>query len=81
MVILNSFLTQSVLVLEIALTQMQDLALVLIELHDPHISPSLKSAKSPLDGISSLRCVKCTTIFMKILTSIGPNTHPWSLSH
>lgn len=76
--ILNSFLIQSVLILGIVLTQVQDLALILIELHDPHRRPPLKI---PLDGISSLTCVKCTTTFMKMLINIGPSTYPWSLSH
>lgn len=78
---LNSFLTQSVLVLGIVLTQVQELALVLIELHDSHQNPPLKPAKIPLDGFSSLRWFKCTTIFIGILITIRSSTYPWSSSH
>ncbi|KAK4826170.1 hypothetical protein QYF61_006032 [Mycteria americana] len=58
---LNPFILQSVLILGIALTQVQDLALGLVELHDVHMGPVLKPVKVPLDGIPSLKRIKCTT--------------------
>lgn len=50
-------ITQSVLVFGIALTQVQDLALGRIELHEVPTGYSLK----PLDDIPSLQQVNCTT--------------------
>ncbi|KAK4831706.1 hypothetical protein QYF61_018758 [Mycteria americana] len=57
----NPFIPQSVLILEIALTEVQDLALGLVELHEVHMGPLLKPVKVPLDGIPSLKCINCTT--------------------
>ena len=45
----------------VALTQVQDLALGLAELHEVHMGPLLKLVQVPLDGIPSLRCVNHTT--------------------
>jgi len=47
--------------LVIALTQILDLALSLLEPHEVHTDPLLKLVQVPLDGISSLRCVNWTT--------------------
>jgi len=44
-----------------SLTQMQDLALVLIEPHELHTGPFLKLVQVPLDGIPSFWCVNRTT--------------------
>ncbi|KAK4824889.1 hypothetical protein QYF61_021129 [Mycteria americana] len=52
---------QSVQILVIALTQVQDLALGLVELHEVHRGPLLKLVKVPLDGIPSLKGISCTT--------------------
>ncbi|KAK4826033.1 hypothetical protein QYF61_003854 [Mycteria americana] len=54
-------LQQPVLVLGIALTPLQDFALGLVELHEVHMGPPLKSVKAPLDGITSPQCVDRTT--------------------
>ena len=51
---LKPFSAQLLSVLDIALTQMQDLALVLVELHVVEMGPSLKPVQVPLDSISSL---------------------------
>ncbi|KAK4832517.1 hypothetical protein QYF61_023582, partial [Mycteria americana] len=60
-VALNPFIPQPVLILGIAWTQVQDLALDLVEPHEVHMGPLLKLVQVPLDGIPSLRCVSCTT--------------------
>ncbi|TRZ20684.1 hypothetical protein HGM15179_006408 [Zosterops borbonicus] len=48
-------------VLGIAPTQVQDLALGLVKLHEVPTDPSPKPVKVPLDGIPYLQCVYCTT--------------------
>ena len=48
------FSTHPVSVLEIALTQVQDLMLGLVELHEVGMGSPLKSVQAPLDGIPSL---------------------------
>ncbi|GAB0205392.1 cAMP-dependent protein kinase inhibitor alpha [Grus japonensis] len=58
---LNPLNSQPVLILGIALTQVQDLALGLVELPDVHMVPLLKLIQVPPDGILSLRHVNCTT--------------------
>ncbi|KAK4806146.1 hypothetical protein QYF61_001069 [Mycteria americana] len=58
---LNAFITQSVLILGTAPTQVQDLALGLVELHEVRTGLLLQPVKVPLDGIPSLRHVNCTT--------------------
>ena len=50
-----------VLVLRVALTQMQDHALGLVEPHDVHMGPLLELVQVPLDGIPSFWCVSCST--------------------
>ncbi|GAB0186614.1 mitochondrial enolase superfamily member 1 [Grus japonensis] len=57
----NPFLAQPVVVLGIALTHMQDLALGLVELHEFRMGPPLQPVKVPLDGIPSLQRVNHTT--------------------
>lgn len=57
---LNSFSVQPVCVLQIVPVQVQDLALVLVELLEVCTDPLLKPAKFPIDGISSLLNVDCT---------------------
>ncbi|KAK4810921.1 hypothetical protein QYF61_013329 [Mycteria americana] len=58
---LNAFIPQPVLILGIALTQVQALALGLVELHEVHMGPLLKPVQVPLDGIPSLQQINCTT--------------------
>jgi len=88
----NPFIPQSVLIPGIALTQVQDLALGLVEPHEVHISSLLKLVQVPLDGTASLRRVDRTTYLgvvgklaegaldpamsLKILNSTGPSTDP-----
>jgi len=55
------FIIQPVLILGFAPTQMQDSSLGLVEPHEVHTGPLLKLVQVPLDGISSLRRVNCTT--------------------
>lgn len=57
---LNSFSVQPVCVLQIVPVQVQDLALVLVELLEVCTDPLLKPAKFPIDGIPSLLNVDCT---------------------
>jgi len=47
--------------LRVALTQLQDLALGLVELHVVHTGPLLELVQVPLDGIPSFWLVNCTT--------------------
>jgi len=58
--LLNSPIPQPVLIVGIALTQMQDLAVGLVEPHEVHTGPLLKLVQVPLDGIPSFWCVSCT---------------------
>ncbi|KAK4830856.1 hypothetical protein QYF61_013785 [Mycteria americana] len=58
---LNPFIPQPVLIPGIAPTQVQDLALGLVEPHEVHTGPLLQLVQVPLDGIPSLRHVNCTT--------------------
>ncbi|KAK4821221.1 hypothetical protein QYF61_015789 [Mycteria americana] len=59
--VLHPFIPQSVLIVGIALTQVQDLGLGLAEHHEVHMGPLLQPVKGPLDGIPSLQCIDCTT--------------------
>jgi len=54
MAALKPFSAQPVSVLGIALTQVQDLLLGLVELHDVGMGPPLKPVQVLLDGIPSL---------------------------
>ncbi|KAJ7415259.1 hypothetical protein WISP_78996 [Willisornis vidua] len=47
----------------VALTQVQDLAFGLAELHEVWTGPAFQPVQMPLDGIPSLQCVNCTTQF------------------
>jgi len=58
---LSPFIPQAVLILGVALTQVQDPAIGLAEPHDVHIGPLLQLVQVPLDDISSLRRFGCTT--------------------
>jgi len=86
---LNPFIAQLVLIAGVALTQVQDLALGLVEPHEVHTGPLLKLVQVPLDGIPSapLRLVSSADLLrvhsillsrsqMKILNSTGPSTDP-----
>ncbi|KAK4818697.1 hypothetical protein QYF61_017918 [Mycteria americana] len=57
---LNPFISQPVLIPGVALTQVQDTALGLVEPHEVHTGPLLQIVQVPLDGISSLRRVSYT---------------------
>ncbi|KAK4823178.1 hypothetical protein QYF61_027082 [Mycteria americana] len=52
---LNPFIPQPVLILGVALTQVQDLALGLVEPHEVQTGPHLELVQVPLDSIPSLR--------------------------
>jgi len=58
---LNPFVSQSILILKTALTQVQDLAHGLVEPYEFHTGPLLELVRVPLDSILSLRCVNYTT--------------------
>ncbi|KAK4815543.1 hypothetical protein QYF61_003235 [Mycteria americana] len=58
---LNPFIPQPVLILGVAPTQVQDLALGLVEPPEVHMDPLLELVQVPLDGIPSLRSVNHTT--------------------
>ena len=58
---LNPFIPLPVLISGVALTQVQDLSLDLVEPHEVHMGPLLELAQVPLDGILSLTCVDHTT--------------------
>ncbi|KAK4814406.1 hypothetical protein QYF61_018165 [Mycteria americana] len=58
---LNPFTPQPVLIPGVALTQMQDPALGLVEPHEVHMGLLLQLVQIPLDGIPSLRRVNRTT--------------------
>ncbi|KAK4825848.1 hypothetical protein QYF61_003099 [Mycteria americana] len=58
---LNPFIPQPVLIPGVAPTQVQDLALGLVEPHEVHMGPLLQLVQVPLDGIPSLRHVNRTT--------------------
>ena len=55
--------------LGIASTQVQDLALGLVELHEVRMGPPLKPVKVPLDGIPSfLQYISsCSTTFKSVI--------------
>jgi len=50
------------LTLELALTQVQDFALGIVELHEVHMGQLLHPVQVPLDGMPSLQCVSRTTL-------------------
>ena len=58
---LNPFIPQPVLILGVALTQVQDPAFGLAKPHEVHMGPLLKVVQVPLDGILSFWRVNCNT--------------------
>ncbi|KAK4813810.1 hypothetical protein QYF61_026414, partial [Mycteria americana] len=58
---LDHIIPQPVLKPRIAPTQVQNVALGLVEPHEVHTGPLLELVQVPLDGILSLRRVNCTT--------------------
>ncbi|KAK4825808.1 hypothetical protein QYF61_002413 [Mycteria americana] len=58
---LNPFIPQPVLMVGVALTQVQDPALGLVEPPEVHMGPLLQLVQVPLDGIPSLRPVNRST--------------------
>ena len=57
---LNTLINQTVFVLGITQTQVQDLAPGLTELYEVNTGPPLEPLKVPLDGIPSLKHINCT---------------------
>jgi len=76
---LKPFSTQTVFVPAIGLTQVQDLALGLVEVYEVHTGPSLKPVKVALDGIPSLRRVDRTTqlgiVGKLVKDALNPTVH------
>ena len=66
---LNPFITQPVLMLGVALTMVQDLALSLVELREIYTGPLLEPFKVLLDGIPCLKQINCRT---QLLDTILP---------
>jgi len=58
---LSPLIHQPVLIAWLASTQMQDLALGLVEPHEVHTGPLFELVQVPVDGILSFWCVICTT--------------------
>jgi len=58
---LNPFIPQPLLILGVAPTQMQDLALGPVKFHEVHTGLFLELVQVPLDSIQSFWCVNCTT--------------------
>ncbi|KAK4831353.1 hypothetical protein QYF61_017484 [Mycteria americana] len=58
---LNPFIPQPVLRPGVALTQVQDLAVSLVEPQEVHMDPLLELVQVPVNGTLSLRHVNCTT--------------------
>jgi len=58
---LNHIIPQPVLILRVAPTQVQDLALGLVEPHEVHTGPPLQLVRVSLGDIPSFWCVNCTT--------------------
>ncbi|PKU44015.1 hypothetical protein llap_5686 [Limosa lapponica baueri] len=61
---LNPFIPHPILIPGVALSQVQDPALGLVELHEVHMGPLLELVQAPMDGIQSLRHDNCTTQFL-----------------
>ncbi|GAB0180669.1 cAMP-dependent protein kinase inhibitor alpha [Grus japonensis] len=76
---LNPFIFQPVWIPGVALTQVQNLALGLVEPHEVHMGLLLKLVQVPLDGILSLRHVNHTTqlgVICKLAESaLNPTVH------
>jgi len=58
---LNPFIPQPALILGVALTQVWDPALGLVETHEVHTGPHLQLVQVSLDDIPSFWCLSCTT--------------------
>ena len=69
-VALNPFSTQPVFVLGIALTQVQDLALGLVELHRVGLGPALSSVQVPLACSFSQGWVSCFSMQLKMILKL-----------
>ena len=63
-VALNPFIPQPVLIWGVALTQVQDLSLGIVELHEVHMGPLLEIVQVPLHGIPSLGVSTTPVSFM-----------------
>lgn len=69
---------QAVFVLGIALNQIQDILLDILDLHDLHMVPALKLVKVRLDGVSSLECVDPNMqlrVIRKLEHAFSPTVH------
>ena len=76
-VALNPFILQPVLIVGVALTQVQDLALGLVEPHEVHVGPLLEFVQVPLDGIPSLRRVNRATQLGVLMPSCCSELSLW----
>ena len=61
--VLYPYILHLLLIVNVAMIQVQDLALGFVESHEVHLGPLLKPVSISLDDILSLRCVNCTTQF------------------
>ena len=61
--VLYPFVSHLVLTVGLPAIQMQDLALIFVELHEVHLGTLLEPVEVSLGSISSLRLVDCTTEF------------------
>ena len=75
--VLNAFIPQTVLISGLALTQVQNLSLGLVELHEVLASAPLQLMQVPLDGLSSCWYVNCTTQLGVISKLAGSALHPF----
>ena len=57
--VLHPYVPQFVLIVGVAVTQVQDLALGCVEPHEVLLGPLPQPVLVPLDGILFLRCVNC----------------------
>lgn len=75
----NSLVAQSIVIFGIILTQVQNPALGLVELHNIYMGSPFRPVRAPLDGIPSMQCVKRTTqigvIFKPFEDSLNPIVH------
>ena len=76
---LNPLIARAVSTIGIAPTQVQDLVLGLVELHEVCTGPALKLVKAPLDGIPSLWSINRSTqlgVICKLAEgSLNPTVH------
>ena len=76
---LNPFIPQLALVMEVALTQVQDLAFGFVEPHEIHLGPLLKPVQVPLDGIPSFSFAGYTPQ-LGVLSKLTEGAHDLTVS-